>query len=74
MSFTSALDLLRANIEHKIADLDISGQIDLSRLNHVQYSHLVDFLTRMFCKEVNYDLFDPVLLRALVKLAEERIK
>src|SRR5574337_1779314 len=55
-NFTSALDLVKANIERKIADMDIDNKIDLSKLDSSQYQLLITGLTRQFCKTGNYRL------------------
>ena len=58
-NFENAFDLMKTNIERKVADFEIAQKIVLTDLTPKEYQLLVDFLTDEFCNTGNYAVLRP---------------
>lgn len=71
--FNTAKDLVHAEIEHKLHQYDINGNIDLSKCTALQFKRLVEILTNGFLEYGDYTWISASFVTELIKLIKERM-
>jgi len=70
--YKTALDYVKAEIEHKIAQYDENSLIDISKLDASQYRYLVQVLTSGFLEFGDYEWIEPKFVQEIIDVVREK--